>query len=42
MGFMDNAMIPGEFVGSELPAKVDPADPQKVVVDRDAAAAEHG
>jgi hypothetical protein len=34
--------LPGEFVGSELPVKVDPADPQKVAVDWDAAAAEAG
>jgi hypothetical protein len=34
--------LPGEFVGSEVPVKVDPADPQKVAVDWDAAAAEHG
>jgi hypothetical protein len=32
--------LPGELTGSELPVKVDPADPQKVVVDWDAAAAE--
>jgi hypothetical protein len=29
-----------ELTGSELPVKVDPPDPQKVVVDWDAAAAE--
>jgi hypothetical protein len=34
--------LPGEFVGSEVPVKVDPADPQKVAVDWDAAAAEAG
>jgi hypothetical protein len=34
--------LAGELVGIELPAKVDPAGPQKVVVDWDAAAAEHG
>jgi hypothetical protein len=34
--------LPGELVGSELPVKVDPADPQKVAVDWDAAATEHG
>jgi hypothetical protein len=35
--------LPGTtIVGSELPVKVDPADPQQVAVDWDAAAAEAG
>jgi hypothetical protein len=34
--------LPGELVGSTVPVKVDPADPQKVAVDWDAAAAEAG
>ena len=32
--------LPGEIVGSTLPVKVDPGDPQKVVVDWDVAASE--
>src|SRR5919106_754222 len=34
--------LPGEFVGSDLPVKVDPVDPQKVAVDWEAAASEAG
>jgi hypothetical protein len=34
--------LPGDFVGSTLPVKVDPADPQRVAVDWDAAASEAG
>ena len=34
--------LPGDFVGSTLPVKVDPADPQRVAVDWDAAAADAG
>jgi hypothetical protein len=37
-----NALPGTTIVGSELPVKVDPADPQKVAVDWDAAAAEAG